>query len=243
MDRAEIDRLFFEDGYRLADQYLNSGINRDNILSAIRLLYEAMDGLIISLLQRSSVEGRPVECKNGCAWCCHQAVFAVSHELILIREFIFQNLKGTGTERIKSSAALKIKRTTGSSMKQRLEIKYPCPFLSGNSCSIYPVRPMACRIYLSTSRLSCESEFRDPGNEKNIPELLDFPLRTGRMLNEGFVSRLREAGLQCLEMPLENGAQSVLSAGDSLPEKWLKGELILKEMDYSDEDLKLLNRF
>ncbi|MBN2699811.1 MAG: YkgJ family cysteine cluster protein [Bacteroidales bacterium] len=242
MDASEVNRIFFEDGYRLADERIGKTLSRENLTEAIRELYESMDGLILSITNRSGAEGKPVACRKGCAWCCHQAVFAVSHELVYLYDHILFERDRALNKRILKHVLSKCEMTLGKPVRELLKMKIPCPFLVRNACSIYRWRPMACRIYLSTSRESCRKAFDEPENGDYFPSLLEFPLRVGRLLNEGFVERLREAGLQCAEVPLEQGIRGILTNHSDPVERWLSGEAIIDEIDYSNDDLRLLNR-
>jgi len=69
---------------------------------------------------------------------------------------------------------------------------------------------MACRIYLSTKLESCIKFYHHPENETDYPALIDFPLRAGRMMNEGFSAALKEFGIEAAEYKLEEGLRIVL---------------------------------
>ena len=79
---------------------------------------------------------------------------------------------------------------------------------------------MACRIYLSSSEKACKKEHNEPGNQEHIPDLFEFPLHTGRMLNEGFVSCLKQMGIASVEIPLEQGYASLVTLGQTF-ESWI----------------------
>ena len=55
-----------------------------------------------------------------------------------------------------------------------------------------------------------------------MPELFEFPLLAGRMLNEGFVACLKLLGLRTSELPLEQGYASVVRL-DQTMEGWIGG--------------------
>lgn len=220
MDYKEIGRIFYRDGYRLAHQHLDGGITADRLRSAIASLYEAVDGLLEAFQQRSAAEGNPVSCRKGCSFCCHQAVFAVTHELLYLgdhvnRQFALQEKKGF-VQRAREKSLL----TLNKPVEEQLQIRSSCPFLKDDSCAIYPARPMACRIYLSSSLPACRKEHNEPGNRKHIPELFEFPLQAGRMLNEGFVAYLKQSGITSNELPLEQGYASVETLGQTF-EMWI----------------------
>jgi Fe-S-cluster containining protein len=204
MDQKEIGKIFYRDGFRLAIQHLGDGVTVDGIKVAIKAKYEAIDGLLEAFLQRAAAEGSPAECKNGCAFCCFQPVFAVSHEMLYLKDYIKKHLPADKQEELIDRSRKKSLLTLNKSLEEQQKISFACPFLDANSCMVYEARPMSCRIYLSSSVSYCKREFEDEGNSKSKPELYEFPLNAGRMLNEGFVSGLKQMGLQSVELPLEH---------------------------------------
>jgi Fe-S-cluster containining protein len=221
MDQKEIDKIFYRDGYRLAASYLDQELSPVQIREAIRALYETMDQLLEAFLQRAEKEGQPVACKKGCAWCCHQAVFAVTHEFLYLHEYVQKHVSGKKQEELLGKARDRVKITLNRSEADQLKIRAACPFLENGSCSVYAARPMACRIYLSASEASCKKEHDLPSDTRNFPGLFDFPLRAGRMMNEGFVAWLKQSGLQVSELAIEQGYASMITLGLTTGE-WIK---------------------
>lgn len=215
MDQKEIDQIFYRDGFRLALQYLEKEFTADSLSRAITALYEAVDPLLEALLQRSAAEGKPGACKKGCAWCCHQEVFAVTHEFLFLNEYVEQNLDEAEQDRVLDMARDKVKISMNKSVEEQMKIRAACPFLHEGSCIAYEARPMACRIYLSSSEASCRKAHDNPDG-KGLVALFDFPLRAGRMLNEGFVGYLRQRGLESSELPIEQGYSSLRTMGQSM---------------------------
>lgn len=211
MDKKEIGKIFYRDGYRLANQYLAEEVSAENLKAAIRAMYEAVDSLLDAFLQRAGSDGKPSECKKGCAFCCHQPVFALSHEMLFLKDFIRQTVPKTKQERFIDLSREKSLLTLNKSLEEQQGIRSACPFLENDFCQVYEARPMACRIYLSSSRRSCEKEFKGSGKLRDKPELYEFPLHAGRMMNEGFVSCLKQLGLQSTELPLEQGYASLIT--------------------------------
>lgn len=213
MDAREINRIFYRDGYQLAHAHLQEGFTAQNLQTAIGQLYTAVDGLLEAFLNRTAQEGRPAECRKGCSWCCHQPVFAVTHELLYITAHLRNNASEVERRRFLENARRKSVNTAEKSHEKLLRYRSPCPFLTEGICGIYAVRPMACRIYLSSSEPACKNDMEDPGDELHFPELFEFPLRAGRMLNEGFVAYLKQNGVQVSEYPIEQGISDLESAG------------------------------
>ena len=221
MDQKEIGRIFYRDGYRLALHHLEKELSASNLGAAIGELFRAVDELLEAFLQRSAMEGLASDCKQDCTWCCHQEVFALSHEFLYLNKYVNQNLSGETRTLILGKARDKVKLSMNKSVEEQLKIRAACPFLESGSCLAYEARPMACRIYLSSSARSCKEEHDHPHNKAHHPDLFEFPLQAGRMLNEGFVACLKQMGLQVAELPIEQGYSSLVTLGQTM-EDWVR---------------------
>ncbi len=221
MDKKEIDRIFYRDGYRLAYSCLENGATAARLTEGIRQLYAAVDDLLDSFLKRTAAEGKPADCKNKCSWCCHQAVLAVTHEFLYIREHIKGHFDEASSSLILEKARNKSMLTLHKPLKEQLMVRSPCPFLDSGSCSVYVARPMACRIYLSSSVGECKRDHDDPGNGRTNVGLFEFPLQAGRMLNEGFVAYLKQTGFQVTELSMEQGYSSMVTQGQTMDD-WIR---------------------
>jgi len=207
---SENDRIFYSDGYKLAQSSIEKGFSNESLFSAIRSLYAAIDSLNDSILAFSEKKNIKIACHKGCEWCCHQAVFANSYEVHFLSEFIRQTSKKKEVDDILKLAEIKRGITSAMNEKEILKYKSPCPLLKDGACSMYQARPMACRIYLSQKLETCLEYYNHPDNESNYPALLEFPLRSGRMMNEGFRAALKEIGIETAEFKLEDGLSIVL---------------------------------
>jgi Fe-S-cluster containining protein len=220
MESRKIRRIFYRDGYRLAHEHLDQELSAYNLKRAIAQLYQAVDDLMGSFLERSAADGQAAECQKGCAWCCYQEVFAVTHEFLYLQDHTLHHLTEKQKEGILERARKKVMLTVNRTLEEQLKVRAACPFLEAGSCLAYEARPMACRIYLSSSVQSCLREHEQPGNEKSNPALYEFPLLAGRMLNEGFVAYLKQVGIQSTELAIEQGYSSMVTMGQTM-EDWL----------------------
>lgn len=202
---TENDRIFYSDGYKLAQNAIDKGLTNKTLFEAIEQLYNSIDGLNDSILALAKRQNINVACFRGCHWCCHQAVFANSYELHYLSEKIKEKFTVQEVTGIIAKTTEKHNKTSSLIEEEVLRYKSPCPLLADGACSIYAARPMACRIYLSTKLESCLEFYHHPENEDNFPALIDFPLKAGRMLNEGFRAALKEHGIETTEFRLEEG--------------------------------------
>ena len=199
-----MEQAFFNDGYKLAGEFLSEDSSPPLLMRAMKQFYEVLDGFIDMFVQSTSSES-PVHCEKGCDFCCHQAVFAESHEFRYLKDWLFQNMSSEELQKIRERAKLKKERTAVLAPEKLLEHKEACPLLVNRSCSAYEARPVACRIYLSMNRKSCEEEMLHPENKAKFPQLFDLPLKLGKRFNQGFSLRLKELGFDIQELPVEVG--------------------------------------
>jgi Fe-S-cluster containining protein len=207
---SENDRIFYSDGYQLAQSAIQSEFTTDSLFSAIESLYAAIDGLNDSIIAFAERQNRSVDCFNGCHWCCHQAVFANSYELHFLSEKIKAKFSDEELSALIYRNDDKLGKTSSLNEDELHQFKSPCSLLVNGSCSAYSSRPMACRIYLSTKLETCLEYYIHPENESNYPALIEFPLRAGQMMNEGFRAALKEIGVDTAEFRLESGLNIVL---------------------------------
>ena len=224
------DQIFFADGNNLAKAHpVEQDISKLKI--GLRQLYHNADLLTDAFIQRCDNENIPVDCHMGCQWCCHQAVFASTHEMVVLVDYLKKRYSMEVIEEIKEKARLKEGKLSGFSPQETLNTSLPCPLLRKGTCMVYPFRPMGCRIYLSSSEKSCQAKYHNPQDPQAIPKLFDFMLKAGRQLNEGFAASLREEGLAIREHRIEHILLKLLESTDKNNE-WLQGAAIHKNFPF-----------
>jgi Fe-S-cluster containining protein len=114
--------------------------------------HQQFDRFIDQWLADYRALGKTIYCRAGCAGCCLLAVHATFAEAVAIAGQLSQQ---QGTQL--SAYISRLKQTLASNadlksyLKSHRESIGPCPFLDQQkNCSIYPVRPLACRALLST---------------------------------------------------------------------------------------------
>jgi Fe-S-cluster containining protein len=225
----KFDETFFQDGYRLCSTYLADGVTLSQLFAAQKQLYKTIDQLIDTFLARVAAEGNPSECKKGCAYCCHQTVLASTSELLYLADFVRKKYPGKLITKVHQRIVDKAAITANMKTEKLLRFKMPCPLLhpTDGYCVAYQARPVACRIYLSSSVKSCIDDLNSPADDSVFPTLYEMPLRAGRMLNEGFQARLHQIKNnqpQLFESTIELGLLAAFGEGTGT--KWLAGKKV-----------------
>lgn len=124
-----------------------------NILPKAKTLqmWEAADSICKELTPLTA-------CKQGCSYCCNIAVTLTTTEAQIIGKHL-----GRRPQVMQSPVDIlaNIGKYSG----------VPCPFLQKGRCSIYKVRPLACRVHfnLSDSPHFCNTDI--PANESVVPQI------------------------------------------------------------------------
>ena len=199
----ELEKQFHADGFRMGMIAVEGGFSDETLYAAVKNLHEMVDELVESFSEFAGRNDQEPACKKGCHWCCHQPVFALSYELDYLSDFVDENFSAPLRKEISARAIEKHKKLENLKGDALLNSKLPCPLLENGSCMTYAARPVACRIYLSTQLDSCLNFYNEPENDSSIPALLQFPMRMGRMLNEGFKAALKANRVKVEEFGIE----------------------------------------
>jgi Fe-S-cluster containining protein len=202
---TDFEKAFYSDGYKIGIQAVENNLSQEALYLSISEMYSAIEGLIDSLSNFADKQDQPIKCKKGCDFCCHQPVYALDYETQFLNTFIKDNFTETEKSDINKRARKNQEKLSKLNKTELLNSKLPCPLLKDGACSAYEARPMACRIYLSTDLNTCHIFYKEPENKSNFPALLDFPMRAGRMMNEGFKSALKTKGVISKEYRIDEG--------------------------------------
>ncbi|WP_430815032.1 YkgJ family cysteine cluster protein [Carboxylicivirga sp. RSCT41] len=232
MNKSELsdtDKAFFQDGLRLADTIVDT-LDEKKLWQATRQEQDAMEGLIGALSEEAQKHNVTINCRKGCSWCCHQPIFGVSHEFHYLWQFIQLNMSEDEQKEVLQNAFDNYQKRGRLSQSELEKSKLPCPLLKNGACRAYPARPMACRIYLSMSEASCKQYHDHPEDEKNYPALLEFPLRAGQMMNEGFSEGLKKLAISNNEYLMEEGLLIAHNNGEKTDKDQLNRHPLFKEL-------------
>jgi Fe-S-cluster containining protein len=103
-----------------------------------------------------------VACRAGCDHCCHQSVGATPPEALAIWDHLQAALTEAELAVVAARVAEAHRRDQGLSAADRFSPDHPCPFLRAGQCTIYDVRPLACRGMNAFDANQCSKRLRDP---------------------------------------------------------------------------------
>lgn len=109
--------------------------------------YSIIDEGVAEGIRREEKLGRKFACEKGCSSCCYTHINIPVYPLELVGITWYVTEKVPRPQRKKLARQLKNYKELGS-----------CPFLVDDICSIYPLRPMACRQFNVSGKACAEGE-------------------------------------------------------------------------------------
>ena len=170
-----------------------------------------------------------VACDKGCTYCCHISVASSLPEVFLVADRLRDELDPLA--RFGARAALAVDEQFSS--KDRFEHGKACAFLGDDAlCTIYPVRPLACRGWHSLDVAACEKGFAQGDPTSRIPAI------PGRMtaaaaITFALCTAAMDAGLDGRPVRFVAAVRAALDDATWMA-RWLEGEPIPTEL--VDED-------
>ena len=169
-----------------------------------------------------------IACKKGCSWCCYKQVGVSPLEVFLIAEHLKNKRIKISLADIKSRLTALDRQTNGLSSEARLAAQLPCAFLAENSCSIYEVRPLACRGGNSIDADLCRRHIEDMENVQKEEAFVGswvhaVPFHVMRTLREGLTTGMKKWDLGQEKLELTAATRIALHEKDAL-ENWIAGK-------------------
>lgn len=202
-------------------------------MDAGRTIVEEVGGFYDAYLQRLVPPFRS-DCSAGCDFCCHFYASATVPEVIGIAALIFETW--TAEEREELLVRLERYRAETSALTPR-EVplsRRPCPLLRNRRCSVYDVRPLACRGWHSKDVEACKKMFAFPtASTTRVPMDVRGALTT--QLSRGIADGVARRGCMSTKVGLVSGLATVLR-NPGAADAWRQGQRSFAEA--SDKALR-----
>jgi Fe-S-cluster containining protein len=145
-------------------------------------------------------------------------VAASAPEVVAITAFVRERFDEERQVALNARVEANIAATDGMDMSQRDRVRLECPFLEAGKCSIYEVRPIACRGVSSYSVEDCREDYEHPGagvevHTNGLRELVFGAIR------EGLAVACKSASVEHRLLELVR-AYKIASGDSTLSETW-----------------------
>jgi len=188
----------------------SSPIEAADVVPALHALDDALVSESVAAIHGDC---RAITCRSGCTACCYQLVPVTEMEARFLNKVV-DRLPADQSDAVRANADAVFRDLEAAGLLpelgridqlsltdvESLAIRYfrmqvPCPFLDGESCSIYEQRPLACREYLVTSaRERCEQFGKETVERVPLPiSLFSHLTQNGRVGSEPLVLALQRS--------------------------------------------------
>ena len=202
-----------ENVQRAAVRHLSTHNGEASVVAFVQSLQQGVDRVVGAAVDG----GAHIDCKAGCSHCCSARVEAIAPEIFQIARELEQRAAEELTEtvdRLQAHIAASDKENTAWSHRKC------CPFLTKNLCSIYKVRPAACRKAHSVDVSKCEA------HAPAIPQNLEIVLNAEALLR-GTSGAYRQRGFDASGHELVR-AVLVALLDPSAQARWYRGEQVFE---------------
>ncbi len=172
----------------------------------------------IRQVHAASHDGHRVACRSGCTYCCKYPVAASAPEVLAIAAFVRERFDEERQAALDARVEANISATQGMDMEHRDRVRLDCPYLEAGKCSVYEVRPIACRGVSSYNVEDCREDFEHPGtgveiHTNSLRELVFGAIR------EGLAVACKTASVEYRLLELVR-AYKIASEDSTLAETW-----------------------
>jgi Fe-S-cluster containining protein len=189
-----------------------AGKRDSSIDKAIGFLHSKIDA---TLRRLSNI---PVACGKGCSHCCHIWVSATAPELLFIAKALRRRSDAAAvSERVKAAHL----QTKDFPLHIRDQHPHACPLLVDHLCSIYEIRPEACKLAASGDAEICARSYLNLTNE-GVPTPFLHRVAQGHYAIALAVA-LKHSQLSYKAYELNGGLNRALERDDA-ERAWLAGE-------------------
>jgi len=146
-------------------------------------IYREMNTVIAKELERLRQEGTVPTCKKGCYFCCRQVINTNIPEVHVVGQYIRRNFSEYQRNELRIKMLNWFKwvelelpkhlKKPGDEAEAFYNYGPYCPLLIDGECSIYPARPVTCRVHYVTSNPDiCRSYTDAQAVENDEPNMI-----------------------------------------------------------------------
>lgn len=179
----------------------------------------------LEALTKLQPEDMSLACNKGCRWCCYPGKLEISvPEAVAIAAHIEARFEAASRRRVEERLDRSAQGARELDPMERWRQRRPCPLLDeeAGACSVYAVRPVACRGWNSIDAARCEELWHHRDRVVPIPSNL-VQHRLAQQHMEGQDAAVARAGRDARRTDLATVVLAVLRE-PTIKESWARVE-------------------
>lgn len=179
---------------RIVHELVRTSMARQSVAPLMHWLYDNM-----TKANKAFASAVEIDCRKGCFHCCQMWVDASPPEILYLARNLPARERATAIARINNAIAI----SGHMDFEERGAFVSPCPMLLDGACSVYAVRPIACRSAASLDAEVCQRAYNLHSDEQ-IPLPLPYML-LGSGYRLALAGAIKKAGLRHQAVELNSG--------------------------------------
>jgi Fe-S-cluster containining protein len=213
---TELHRSISETARSIAGALLSSGPTAEGIYDAV----DQAAALGAAYMARSPTNPALLACKKGCSTCCSRPVGTTAPTVLRLAAWLREHRTPDELAEVRRRVAALDDVTHGKMWTPRERPPNPCALLVDGACSVYGVRPFACRAWNAVDVEECK---RSMGQDWTALRFDLYQRTTFAAVEDGIKLALGEAGLDGGDLELTAALRVALERPDA-GVAWLAGE-------------------
>jgi Fe-S-cluster containining protein len=212
---AQLHREVSETGRKTTRAILES----HRSVEAVHQVVESAAALGDAYMARNPTDPSLLACKKGCSTCCSRPVGTTAPSVLRLAAWLRAHRTPEELAEVRRRVAALDDVTHGKTWTPRERPPNPCALLVDGACSVYEVRPFACRAWNAVDVEECK---RAMGQDWTALRFDLFQRTTFAAVEDGIRLALGDAGLDGGDLELTAALRVALDRPDAA-EAWLAG--------------------
>ena len=168
------------------------------------------------------------DCSNGCYYCCYYHILVTPVEVFTIIEHM-KTLSMTQRKKLIQKLYIIVETVSLLTPQEYIKTNVECVFLDSGNCSIYSIRPFACRRHNSCQKSICKVAYDFPDHPvENILSL--FEIHNIVDYSQFLLQKLLlKKGYDIRKFELHSAIKNALE-DSSTKKRWKKGKISFPEV-------------
>jgi hypothetical protein len=210
-----------------ARQKIQNDRDGSSLFSLVQQAQQYTDALVSQVVEQGPASYRPA-CHSDCAACCYLHVVVTPLEVLAIAASVRKEWNAERLGELDRRIHDHIDQTSGMDAAVRRQIRPPCPFLTGQRCDIYSIRPLSCRGWNSLDQRVCDSDFDNPTQGTSTPVNIHQYVLVQRVV-EGLAAAGHSHGLESQSLDFVRGLKIALSDPEAAARSWRNGDPVFAD--------------
>jgi Fe-S-cluster containining protein len=168
------------------------------LATAVVTFHHRLDEVLEASVRAHSV---PIDCKNGCNYCCSLRLEVQPHDAFALAQWLGKNFTPAQLDALLARLRDNVEKSKAMGVEARKRTNMACALLgTDGACSAYEARPAQCRRYHSMRVQTCKAFYDNPADES-----IESPMHPAVAHNAAVIITQAQHAVRAAGLDAENG--------------------------------------